>query len=608
MADRNGQRWPDDLTEEKRCEIERRAAWHGTTFHVELLADAEIDSIGYFRHLAGQLGLRFREAVDPERLVLRNRDVMAALSAPDGPGVVRYQAGALTTEVLISPARFDRDGLARYLQRFPGIATRLALVDPRALRQALLARARPLLAARATRALAFRHPELSASRVADGLQGFLAGAGFTALLAVAAIAPGETIVALHMLAVLFFLCCAALRLGAALRKPAKPESPLPPDCGFVPTYSILVALYREEEVAAQLVAALDRLQWPRSRLEIKLVCEEDDAETLAALDRIRLPPNFERILVPAIGPRTKPKALAYALPAICGELVAVYDAEDLPHPQQLCEAWQEFERGGPRLACVQAPLRIVNGPANWLTRMFAFEYAALFEGLLPALSTRGTCFPLGGTSNHFRTGILRQLGGWDPYNVTEDADLALRICRRGFHIRTITLATGEDAPDRLKPWFLQRSRWFKGWMQTVMVHWRRPGALFRQLSPASLAVAHILLLGICGSSLAYLFMPAFIAAMTYKLLMLGGLGPMEKVLLALDVACVVLSWLAFLLLGRRAARGERGLFRVASGLPFYWLLISLAAWHALYAILRKPFHWAKTPHRKSAAAWPAQSV
>jgi cellulose synthase/poly-beta-1,6-N-acetylglucosamine synthase-like glycosyltransferase len=260
-----------------------------------------------------------------------------------------------------------------------------------------------------------------------------------------------------------------LRLLAWVEAGRLRPRPLPPaDPARQPVYSVLVALYREKEMVPQLLAALGRLQWPRARLEIKLVCEADDDETLAALRGYRLPPTMEIVLVPSALPRTKPKALAYALPLCSGEFVTLYDAEDRPDPLQLVEAWQRFCEEPPEVACLQAPLAVANGGASALSTMFSFEYAALFRGLLPWLARRRLALPLGGTSNHFRRAALDEVGGWDAYNVTEDAELGVRLARYGYRTGVITRPTWEDAPETLAVWLPQRIRWFKGWMRRVV--------------------------------------------------------------------------------------------------------------------------------------------
>jgi cellulose synthase/poly-beta-1,6-N-acetylglucosamine synthase-like glycosyltransferase len=174
---------------------------------------------------------------------------------------------------------------------------------------------------------------------------------------------------------------------------------------------------------------------------VKFVLEADDPATHRALRDLNLGPPFEIIVAPAIGPRTKPKALNVALPFARGAYTVVYDAEDKPESDQLRRALQAFHKGGHRLACVQASLTIDNTADNWLAGMFTANYAGQFDVFLRGLAALRLPFPLGGSSNHFRTGVLRKAGGWDSYNVTEDADLGIRLYRLGYRAAAIPSTT-----------------------------------------------------------------------------------------------------------------------------------------------------------------------
>ena len=236
----------------------------------------------------------------------------------------------------------------------------------------------------------------------------------------------------------------------------------------LPVYTILVPLLHEAHLVPDLVAALGRLDWPRERLDIKLIVEADDPDDRRRGARPGGRTRPSRSSSCRQGqPRTKPKALSFALPFARGDFVTVYDAEDQPHPQQLREAYATFARSPHEIACLQATLAVDNGDASLLARLFAIEYSALFDGLLPTLAALDMPLPLGGTSNHFRREALVEVGGWDPFNVTEDADLGLRLARFGYRSGTIDLPTFEEAPATLGPWMRQRTRWFKGWMRPV---------------------------------------------------------------------------------------------------------------------------------------------
>src|SRR4029077_12998256 len=281
----------------------------------------------------------------------------------------------------------------------------------------------------------------------------------------------------------------------------------------LPIYTVIVALYDEATAVPGLIAALRRLDYPREKLQIILVLEPDDQATQDALTQLTLGPPFEVLIAPDVGPRTKPKALNAALALARGTFTAVFDAEDRPAPDQLHRALDAFGAEG-GIACVQARLTIDNTGDGWLARLFTAEYAGLFDVLLPGLSERKLPLPLGGSSNHFRTDALRAVDGWDPYNVTEDADLGMRLARLGFGAAVIGSTTYEEAPARLAPWIRQRTRWFKGWMQTWLVHMRHPLRLARELGLAGFLTFQLV---VGGTVLSALVHPVFIAMFSYAL-------------------------------------------------------------------------------------------
>jgi len=298
------------------------------------------------------------------------------------------------------------------------------------------------------------------------------------------------------LAVLFFglllmrLAAAATSLGLRpLWRPVLADAVLP-------FYSIVIALHREARVVPQLVDALERIDYPAAKLEIKLVIEADDEETLRALRAVDLSPRYEIIVAPRGAPRTKPRALNVALPLLRGVFVTVFDAEDEPDPLQLRHAAERFLASPRRLACLQARLVIDNIEDSWLTRLFAIEYAILFDVLLEGMSELRLPLPLGGTSNHFRTDVLRAVRGWDAWNVTEDADLGMRLARHDYRAATLASDTLEEAPAHLDAWFSQRRRWLKGWMQTALVLMRDPRRLLAELGLRQGAALVLLLVGL----------------------------------------------------------------------------------------------------------------
>lgn len=366
-----------------------------------------------------------------------------------------------------------------------------------------------------------------------------------------------------------------------------------------PLYSIMVALYREADGISELVASLAAMDWPGSKREIFLICEEDDQETIAAIRKQHLPRGFQLVICPYSLPRTKPKALNFVLPLCAGEFTVIYDAEDRPDPKQLLEAWTKFSRLGKDTACLQAPLLINNDRQNWLTAMFALEYETLFLGMLPILSKLGVPLPLGGTSNHFRTSALKSAGGWDPFNVTEDADLGIRLSRMGYRCGTISRPTWEEAPPDLAIWIRQRTRWLKGWLQTVLVHTRNPIRTGRELGWRANVFFHLVMTSIVVSTLIH---PIFLAQAIFYFAQISDmqrpdiyqLGLLGLSMFNLAGGYTTYGFLAYGVMARH--KHTRSTPKLLLFLPVYWLLISYAGWRAVKQLFTHPFHWEKTTH------------
>jgi cellulose synthase/poly-beta-1,6-N-acetylglucosamine synthase-like glycosyltransferase len=348
-----------------------------------------------------------------------------------------------------------------------------------------------------------------------------------------------------------------------------------------------------------LVQALTKLDWPAAKLDIKLVLEAADTETVAAACALDLPGNVEIVVVPDIAPRTKPKALNYALPLARGDYLVIYDAEDRPERDQLRQAFAAFHAGPPNLATVQARLNIYNAHANCLTRQFTIEYSALFDGLLPTLDRLKLPIPLGGTSNHFRVAALKWLMAWDPFNVTEDADLGTRLARNGYRCAVIASTTYEEAPARFGSWVRQRTRWLKGFVQTWLVHMRAPRALWRELGPRGFLAFQVMVGGTILSALVhpwfYVLAAAELAGGDLLAMPASVFGTPFWAIAWFDL---VTGYAAGMILAHLAVR-RRGLTRLSRHvplMPFYWLLISAASYRALWQFVAAPFKWEKTEH------------
>jgi cellulose synthase/poly-beta-1,6-N-acetylglucosamine synthase-like glycosyltransferase len=424
-------------------------------------------------------------------------------------------------------------------------------------------------------------------------------------------APAYTTIVVNLVLGLCFLAIAGLRclsifvglFGARTADELAYERGVPAPDTDLPIYTVLVPLFREAAVLPLLADALRKLDYPASKLDIKLVFEELDVETIEAAKALDLPGNFEFICVPHSLPLTKPKACNFALPFARGEFLVVYDAEDAPEPDQLKRAVAAFNLGDEKLACVQAQLNYYNVFENWLTRQFALEYAAFFDLLLPTLAKLGLPIPLGGTSTHFRTALLRAAGAWDPFNVTEDADLGMRFAMLGLRTGIIRSTTHEEANCRIDNWLRQRSRWIKGWVQTYFVRMRHPIQLYRALGLKGFLGFQIVIGGFSLSSIVHpLFYLSTIMAIIFTQRWPGAgmhLNPSEGVTIALfNMLVLVTGYSITVVAGMTAAagRGLQPLILSALMMPAYWLLISLGAYRAVYQFASRPFYWEKTHH------------
>ena len=366
------------------------------------------------------------------------------------------------------------------------------------------------------------------------------------------------------------------------------------DCeAELPVYTILVPLYKEAVVFHQLVSSLSTLDYPHNKLEIILLLEADDQETIKAVKNHPLPSYFCLFIVPAGYPRTKPRACNFGLFHASGEYLVVYDGEDRPEADQLRKVLNTFRLKDQSLFCVQCRLNYYNIRQNLLTRLFTLEYSFWFDLMLLGLSILGVPIPLGGTSNHFRTEDLRKLGGWDAYNVTEDCDLGMRIAIAGYQTVVIDSTTWEEANSHLQNWIRQRSRWIKGYTQTYLVYMRSPVKLFQKLGikkflSFQLIVGGVPLVLLCAPFL--WIMPII----TYS----HSIASIQSYDDLINLIPLLLYMATFLFFGICGAfvRHNYDLLGYAFLLPAYYALQSYAAWKGFYQLFTKPHYWEKTQH------------
>jgi cellulose synthase/poly-beta-1,6-N-acetylglucosamine synthase-like glycosyltransferase len=456
-------------------------------------------------------------------------------------------------------------------------------------------------------------PDLSAFRTLSAGQGrlFIAlGVLFIGGLVLDTIA---TLVTLNALVTALYLVVLAYNLRimrAVLRQPpvvsvsdedalAIPEEALPP-------YTVLVAAYHESELIEATIRALETLAYPARLLQVLLLLEAEDAETIAAANAARPQPFIRIVAVPDAPPKTKPKALNYGLELATGELVTVFDAEDRPDPLQLRRAAFALARLDPPVACLQSKLHYHNVGQNQITKWFSAEYVRWFASVLPALVALRAPVPLGGTSMHIRRQVLEDVGGWDPFNVTEDADLGIRLHRLGYRTLVLDSITYEEANSDFINWVKQRSRWYKGYLQTWLVHMRHPLLLWRQLGTGGFVGFHV----IVGATPFLALANPFFWLLT-ALWFLGGV----HVVRVLFPAWIFYPALVSVVLGNFLALYQMvisvrlaaypGLVIPALLSPLYWVFMSIAAIRAFAQLITAPSFWEKTMHGLDRATGPS---
>ncbi|HYM16579.1 MAG TPA: glycosyltransferase [Dehalococcoidia bacterium] len=507
-----------------------------------------------------------------------------------------------TLELAIT--RPEDAAVAHALARDVGARARISVEDRRVVQEGLAR----LYHAEDQREVAWGHaersPALSARRVLTPGQMIAAALLLAALGAGLVLALVPTLITLVALCTAFYLVSSAYKMFVVLTSLTRPgEVPIDQseidalDERALPTYTLLLPLYREANVLQSLLTGIAALDYPADKLDVKLLLEPDDAETLAAVNEADLPSFYHKLIVPRDGPKAKPKALNYGLLHARGEYCTIYDAEDRPEPDQLKKAVIAFRKSSDRVGCIQAKLNFYNRDQNMLTRWFTADYSQWFDLYLPGLTGAGAPIPLGGTSNHFPTALLREIGGWDPYNVTEDADLGIRLARSGWKTAMIDSVTYEEANSRLGNWLRQRSHWIKGYMLTWLVHMRNPLRLWRDLGTHGFLSVQ---LTVAGSVFGYFANPVFWALIavwyTVHWSVVQTLYPTPVLYLATLALFVGNCTFVYVAMAGCVKREFYGGVKYALLIPLYWSLMTVSAFHALYQLVRKPHYWEKTVH------------
>ena len=552
-----------------------------------LLNDGAISAEDYYRALAAKLKVNyftgeipFVADIDPIPAVLKG----VGLLAPNQAGIRAAVAPrGLAVRFLLEAVEKGRVGKT------------FAICSPQRLADLLRAQKGGDIADEASTGLSRRSEDFSARRGLTRRQ--IGGALFCAAAAAFCVFKGYGGLGIGV-SICFWLIFALtvfVRLVAAVAQSGQTQ-PEPLSDRDLPIYTLIAPLYDEANGVARLVDAFDSLDYPKAKLDIKIVVERRDQKTLRALAELELPARYDIVVAPPGAPSTKPRALNIALPFARGDFVVVYDAEDLPDADQLRLAAARFVND-PSLDCQQARLVIDNPDETWVTKLFAIEYAVLFDLINPGLAALGAPIALGGTSNHFRASALREAGAWDAWNLTEDIDLGVRLAQLGHRVDFLASDTNEEAPLDLQTWFKQRTRWQKGWMQTLIVHSRHPIATFKRLGLRNFAFVVAL---VPGAVVTGLFGPFLFANVLWRLcrqefIQIGAVQYLCEIMIhALLFAGVLAVAVPVCVALQRRNLSRLGLS--ATLLPLYYLLVSLATWAALVDLIFRPFYWSKTEH------------
>ena len=393
-----------------------------------------------------------------------------------------------------------------------------------------------------------------------------------------------------------------LRISALIA--AQKSQPLPSflrrsKSNNLPKISLLVPLLHEDKILPVLIKNLCALDYPSDFLEIKLLLEEVDTQTQAALDKIELPAHFATLKIPQDWLQTKPKAMNYALPFLSGDIIGIYDAEDRPEVDQLRKVADHFSAAPANVACIQGRLDFFNSRENWISRCFTIDYAMWFRVLLKGVQRLGVPIPLGGTTIFFRRNVLIEIGGWDAHNVTEDAELGMRLARFGYHCEMLDSTTWEEANTNPYRWVRQRSRWLKGYAMTWFSHMRDPIRLWRDLGVRGFFGFQVIMLaGLTSHLAAPLFFLLWLSSFGIDLLPIAQLPAMfwwgfVSVMIAGELALYAVA------LAATHTKQKRHLIPYILTLVFYWPLGCAAAYKAVFEIAFAPFYWDKTSHGHS---------
>lgn len=369
----------------------------------------------------------------------------------------------------------------------------------------------------------------------------------------------------------------------------------------LPIYTIILPVRDEEySILKNLLDSINNLDYPKDKFDIKFVVDEEDIKTIEAGKELLKKFNFDLIIVPDYRIKSKPLSCNYALKFIKGEYITIYDAEDRPEKYQLKKAIQKFKELGNDYVCLQASLHFYNKYKNFLTYCFSIEYSMWFDFTIRSIDKFGSFFPLGGTSNHFKAKKLLELGKWDGFNVTEDAELGVRIARAGYKVSYLNSITEEECPITIHAWIKQRTRWIKGFMQTFCEYmfFKKPICIKSTINFKP--IRKLKFFDIITFNLFIMMSFFFFITMMVIFLNLDIATNIKDFKLLIIMSYInifsflIMTYMSFIIIIVKNKIKFNVFYLIL--FPFYWILHYIAGVRACYYLIVKPFYWAKTKH------------
>ena len=354
----------------------------------------------------------------------------------------------------------------------------------------------------------------------------------------------------------------------------------------LPAISVVVPVKNEERVVGRLLKALLRLDYPQQKKEIIIVEDGSVDKTVEICkEYVKQHSNHIKLLHKSVS-NGKAAALNYAIRHAKGEIIAMFDADNVPEPDILQKVVKYFEDQS--VAAVQGITRSINADENMLTKFVSYEEAVQFEVLLRGKDVLNLFVHLTGSCQFIRRNVFEDVGGWDEESLSEDTEMSVRLMEKGYNIRYAPdVQSWQENPANLAQLIKQRTRWFRGCMEVALRYGKLITKFDRRSIDAEVTLAGPYMLALC-------LIGYFIAI--YALLIPIQPDPIFTIMAQLIslLTAISLSITGIALIYVAKPRKMANLLC----LPFIYVYWSVQAFMASYAliqiILKRPRKWTKT--------------